>query len=143
MKVAIKWSKTLQTRDRIHNIILPKLHPSPLCSISALRKYNPAQRDPLFQVMTCTGFKMVTESRLRKTLSALNVKMGFPPSHFTFHTFRHSGATCAYNFHVPIQAIKTHGSWASNCIWTYIQEDTSHSADIARSFVQAVNAHYH
>ena len=97
-------------------------------------------------MVTTSGFKMVTESRVRKTLSALNVKMGFASSYFTFRKFRHSGATCAYNSHAPpyiyIQSIKTHHSWASDCVWKYIQEDQSHSADIAESFVQTINAHY-
>ena len=124
MTVSLKWSKTMQTRDRIHTIVLPKLGSSIWCPVRALKKvvavYNPGPNDPLFQVMNQNGFKLVTESRLRKVLPRLNVMLGLDPHHFTFHTFRRSGAMCAYNAHVPLQSIKSHGSWASECVWTYI-----------------------
>ena len=144
MTVALKWSKTIQTRDRVHTIVLPKLGSSILCPVNALKRalavYNPGQNDPLFQVFTSNGFQMVTESRLRKVLSRLNVKLGFDAHHFTFHAFRRSGATCAYNAHVPLQSIKSHGSWASECVWTYIQQDEARSSEIASSFTKLINA---
>ena len=144
MKLLIKWSKTMQTRDRTHTITLPRLYPSPLCPVtaltSAMSQYSPGPQDPLFQVRTMSGFKPITESRLRKVLSKLVIKLGLPKGHFTFHTFRRSGATLAYNAHVPIQSIKSHGSWTSDCVWTYIQENNKFSADIASSFAKLINA---
>ena len=144
MRLTIKWSKTMQNRDRTHTITLPKLHPSPLCPISALLRalshYSPSPNDPLFQVRTPHGYQTITESRLRKVLAKLLAKMGLPKGHFTFHTFRRSGATLAYNAHVPIQSIKSHGSWTSDCVWTYIQQDDSLSSDIASSFANLINA---
>ena len=144
MKLIIKWSKTMQTRDRAHTITLPKLYPSPLCPvtalISAMSQYSPGPQDPLFQVRTPEGYKPITESRLRKVLSKLIVQTGLPKGHFTFHTFRRSGATLAYNAHVPIQSIKSHGSWTSDCVWTYIQQNNNLSADIASSFAKLINA---
>ena len=128
----------MQTRDRTHTITLPKLHPSPLSPvtalISAMSQYSPGPHDPLFQVRTSEGFKPITESHLRKVLSKLVVKLGLPKGHFTFHTFRRSGATLAYNSHVPIQSIKSYGSWTSDCVWTYIQQNNGLSSDIASSF---------
>ena len=144
MTVTLKWSKTMQTRDRVHTIVLPKLGSSILCPVNALKRalvmHSPGHNDPLFQVFTRSGFQLVTESRLRKFLSHFNVKLGFDSHHFTFHAFRRSGATCAYNAHVPLQSIKTHGSWASECAWTYIQEDEARSSEIAFSFTNLINA---
>ena len=124
--IGLKWSKTMQNRDKIYTIVLPKLYPSVLCLVTALKKalaeYNPAPYDPFFQVRTSQGFKCVTETKLHEVLSQLNVNLGFHPLHFSFHTFRHSGASCAYNEHVSVQSIKTQGSWASDCVWTYIQQ---------------------
>ena len=145
MRITLKWSKTMQTRDKVHIFTLPLLHPSPLCPVypslkRALAHYKPPPEHPLFQVRIKDGYRVVTESRLRKTLSKLNVKLGFEPHHFCFHTFRRSGATCAYNAHVPVQTIKSHGSWASHCVWTYIQQDFSRSAQIAASFKNLINA---
>ena len=143
MTIILKWSKTMQTRDKLHTIVLPKLFLSILCPVTVLKKalavYTPAPQDPLFQVAT-QGFKCITESRLRKVLSSLNVKLGFEPHHFSFHTFRCSGASSAYNVHVPVQTIKSHGSWASDCVWTYIQQDERRTAEIAASFKCLINA---
>ena len=144
MLVAIKWSKTMQTRDKIHIIVLPKLNHSILCPVRALKRalsvYKPQRDQPLFQVRTPLGFRVATESRVRKGLSRLNVKLGFDPHHFTFHAFRRSGATCAYNAHVPLQNIKSHGSWASECVWSYIQQNEDRSSEIAASFRRLINA---
>ena len=122
MLITLKWSKTMQSRHKSHVIALPSLWPSPLFPVHALKKaiahYRPKNHDPLFQVWSPQGHYLVTESKLRKTLSKLNAMIGLPPHHFSFHTFRRSGASCAYNAHVPVQNIKTHGSWASNCVWT-------------------------
>ena len=144
MTVALKWSKTMQTRDRVHTIVLPKLGYSILCPGNTLKwafaVYSPGHNDPLFQVFTRSGFQLVTESRLRKVLSKLNVRLGLDSHHFTFHVFKRSGATCTYNAHVPLQSIKTHGSWASECVWTYIQEDEARSSEVASSFSSMINA---
>ena len=73
----------------------------------------------------------MTDSRVRKSLSALNVKLGFPSSFFTFHAFQHSGATLGYKAHAPIQSIKDQGTWTSECVWRYIQFDGDNSDSVA------------
>ena len=121
MNMIIKWSKTLQTRDKIHVITVPKLSCPLLCPVTALQKaiamYNPAPQDPLFQIKTAKGWVVLIDSRIRKVLAKLNVKMGLAPSYFTFQTFRHSGASFAYNSRMPLGSIKQHGSWTSDCVW--------------------------
>ena len=143
MNVAIKWSKTLQTRDKIHVVTVPKLSCPLLCPVTALQKaiamYHPAPQDPLFQIKTSRGWVVLTDSRIRKVLSKLNVKMGLSPSHFTFHTFRRSGAFFAYNSHMPLGSIKQHGSWTSDCVWAYIQANKNSSRDIAASFAAIID----
>ena len=111
MNVTIKWSKTLQTRDKVHIITVPKLSCPLLCPVRALQQaialYNPAPHHPLFQVKTSKGWSVLIDSRIRKVLAKLNVKMGLPPSHFTFHTFWRSGASFAYNSHMPLGVLST------------------------------------
>ena len=143
MTLCIKWSKTLQTRDRVHFLTLPCLN-STLCPVRALKKaisvYKPTGNQPLFQIYSRPGWQVVLHRRIRKVLTKLNVKMGYAPHHFTFHTFRRSGATLAYNSLMPIQKIKYHGSWTSDYVWRYIQQDSTFSQDIAMSFARLINA---
>ena len=63
--------------------------------------------------------------------------LGLNPSHFTFHSFRRSGATLAFNFHVPIQR---HGTWTSDCVYRYIQADQSSGEQLACALANAIDA---
>ena len=38
MKIALKWTKTIQSRDKIHMVSLPRLQGSILCPVAALQK---------------------------------------------------------------------------------------------------------
>ena len=46
MRISIKWLKTIQTRDRLHIIILLRMRPSNVCPVKALQNilvlYNPS-----------------------------------------------------------------------------------------------------
>ena len=138
VKINLKWSKTLQTRDKVQVLTLPKLASTLICPYRALKSifklYNPSGHQPLFQVRSGKAWVVLTDSKIRKSLTKINTKMGFEPHHFTFHTFRRSGATLAYNAHIPVRQIKRHGSWTSDCVWTYIQQDQAYGERIANSF---------
>ena len=41
------------------------------------------------------------------------------------HTFRHSGATLAFQLGVPLQDIQSHGTWASSAVWQYTSSATT------------------
>ena len=142
MHIAVKWSKTLQTRDRIHLVTLPRLPGSPLCRVKALKKvlklYNPHPDSPLFRIQTTSGWVVVTDNKIIKVLSKLNIKLRFLRGLVTFHTFRRSGATLVFNSHVPIQKMKQHGFWTSDCAWTYIQQLPKYSQDISSTFATVV-----
>ena len=102
-KVMIKWSKTIQTRDRVQCLTLPKLSNRVICPYSALRQ--------LFKLYPMSGVTPLLQ---------INIHLGLRPNFFTFHDFRRSGASFAYHSHIPIQEIKRHGTWSSDCVWGYI-----------------------
>ena len=93
----------------------------------------------LFQIYTINGWVTLIDSRVRKVLSKINVALGLHPNHFTFHSFRRSGATFAFNAHVPIQDIKRQGTWTSECVWKYIQADHSSGEELANSLATVIN----
>ena len=66
--------------------------------------------------------------------------LGLDPHYFTYHSFRRSGATFAYNAHVSIQQIKRQGTWSSECIWRYIQSDHVSGEALAFSLAAIINA---
>ena len=143
VKVLIKWSKTIQQRDTVQCITLPKLRDRSICPFSAIKEllklYPMSPHTSLFQIPNLSGFVPLTDSRIRKSLQIINKKLGFHSAHFTFHDFRRSGATFAFNAQIPIQAIKRHGTWSSNCVWRYIQSDHSSGDHIANALASVIN----
>ena len=142
VRIIIKWSKNNQDRNKVQVLTLPRIKGSNLCPHQALsailRLYSTGPNDPLFQIKSPSGWQVLIESRVRNFLAKMNVKMGYPSKHFTFHTFRRSGASLAYNSHVPIQHIKSHGSWSSECVWRYIQQDQAIGENMAISLARVV-----
>ena len=138
VKILLKWSKTIQTRDQVKVISLPRLGSNPLCPYRALKFlfhwYNPCNNDPLFQFQYASGWKVLIDSKIRKTLSLINQKLGLAPHFFTFHAFRRSGASLAFNANVPIQEIQVQGTWMLDCVWRYIHDDPTRSSVVATTF---------
>ena len=143
-KVLIKWSKTIQTRDKVQCLTLPKLKNISICPYRALKhifKLYPMSSDSsLLQLPSEHGLQPLTDSRVRKFLKRINIALNLPANYFTFHDLRRSGATLAYNAHVPIQDIKRHGTWSSDCVWTYIQSDHASGETLANALALSINA---
>ena len=126
VKLLVKWSKTLQSRDEVWVITLPRLADKVICRYLALHPiiqlYSPDINQPLFQTYSNKKCQPMTDSRVRKTLSCIVQLMGLPKGFYTFHTFWRSGASLAYQAQVPLADIKDHGTWTSDCVWTYIHD---------------------
>ena len=138
VSMLLKWSKTIQNRDQVRLITLPKLGASVLCPYKALKAvfklYNPGHNDPLFQCTTNKGFQVMTDARVRKSLANILKRMHLPKGYFTFHSFRRSGASAAFNANVPVTSIKQHGTWTSDCVWTYIQANEHKAMEVSCAF---------
>ena len=143
-KVLIKWSKTIQTRDKVQCLTLPKLKNKIICPYRALKaifKAYPMSSDlSLLQLPSQQGLNPMTDSRVRKFFKRINIALDLPSNYFTFHDLRRSGATFAFNSHVPIQDIKRHGTWSSDCVWRYIQLDHSSGETLANALAMSINA---
>ena len=123
----IKWSKTLQDNNKVKVIKIPSLHHSILCLVSALKfllKSTPGSKNvPLFQIKCFSSWVPLTDTRLRKNLSKILNSLNLHHKNITFHSFRHSCATLDFNSNIPIQHIKSHGTWTSDAVWSYITQD--------------------
>ena len=130
----VKWSKTLQSSKQGTYVILPELPGSRLCPIAALRamllQFPAKHNSPLFLGPSGPIVQPQIRSHLNKILTLTNLNS----HHFSFHTFRRSGATLAFNNNVDLQAIKRHGTWTSDAVNAYIVADPLHTASVASSF---------
>ena len=76
----------------------------------------------------------LTQAQVRTHLAKVLRVLGLDPTLYTFHTFRRSGATLAYNLNVNIQKIKRHGTWSSDTVQNYIINEPSNAAGVATAF---------
>ena len=87
----IKWSKTLQFRDKVKVLKIPSLGSSKLCPVTALKHmmklYHGDKNSPLFQVKCFGKWVPLTDTRLRKFLSKIVHILGWSHKNITFHSF--------------------------------------------------------
>ena len=131
-------AQTLPAKNTVRILKIPALGSSPLCPVSALRTLlaiTPSgENKPLFQVKYKRHWVPLSDSRLRKNLAIILKALQLQNSNITFHSFRRSGATLAFNSSVPLQDIQSQGTWSSNCVWRYITQDHNASAKVASTF---------
>ena len=128
----------MQYGDEYKLVTLPKLGASCICPYRALKNiialYKPGNNSPLFQIRTAAGWQALTDTCIRKNLAKINEYLNLPANYYTFHAFRRSGASLAYELDIPVRDIKERGTWASDCVWRYIQPTASAGYQVARVF---------
>ena len=123
----VRWSKTIQFRDRVVHIPLPYIPSSVLCPIAsvlramAFTKSADAQSHAFCYFDTkhlrpkCLTYRLFLV-RLRECLSML----GYSPSSYAGHSFRRGGASFAFESGIPIELIKMLGDWKSDSVLLYL-----------------------
>ena len=136
--IVIKWSKTLQKQSQFATVQIPVLSPSPLCPVTALQAMINAfplpPNAPLFAIPQGQSFVPLTESKVRKTLSSILTSLGLDPSSHSFHCFRRSGASLAFNADVSLQSIQHQGTWTSEAVWAYIVTNPQAQGSVSLAF---------
>lgn len=112
LTVVVRWSKTIQRRERTHTIVLPSIAPHPLCPVTAVVKSfqctTPAAPNSQAFPMASSKF----DAKL-KTLAGKD---------YSSHSFRRGGATHALSCGIPGEVIKVLGDWQSNCYLSYLDQ---------------------
>ena len=124
--IVIRWTKTIQCRERHTIIPLSAIPNSPLCPLEAYRnmlKVVPAKPDdPLFVLsFGKSKIKALTPRHAATILKSLISLMGKDPSMYSMHSFRRGGCTLAFNANVETELIKLHGTWSSDAYLAYAQ----------------------
>ena len=117
---------------------IPFLHKSNLCPVTALKVFLRLQpgknNDPLFQLPSRNVWCPLTDSNVRKHFKTVLRRLSLQDAGITFHCFRRSGSTLAFNYNVSLQNIQRQGTWTSDCVWQYITDSSDASNDVALSF---------
>ena len=112
---------------RVNNVLL-----CPVRAIEELLRLTPGNADsPLFQIQLYGSWVPLTDTRLRKHFNSVLKKLNLHHSGITFHYFRKSGATLAFNANASLQSIKAQGTWSSDTVWQYILQNQDASSEVA------------
>ena len=138
MHILIKWSKTMQARNMIKILKIPLLGANPICPVRAVKNLlaiTPGSKnDPLFQYKTRNNWAPLTDTQVRRHFHLILKRLNLHTSNLTFHAFRRSGATYAFNSDVALQDIQSHGTWTSECVWRYVTLDHDASDQVSLTF---------
>ena len=130
--LVVRWSKTIQYRNRTLLVPVPKIDHSKLCphraivhAFKLLAAHDSAklQNGPAFVYTSGDQVKPLTYTTFTMKLKKLLEQCGFDSSQYSGHSFRRGGATFALNCGVPGHYIKLQGDWLSNAYERYL--DTS------------------
>ena len=94
---------------------------------------------PLFQFKLRSTWIPLSDNRVRRHLKNILSLCGKHSDYVTFHSFRRSGATFAFNHNVPLQDIQRHGTWTSDCVWRYVTDSTDAGCQVADTFASLLS----
>ncbi len=124
LAVLIKWSKTLQQRDKPQCIVIAAMPDPEVCPVQALSDFTslfPANNNaPLFSYQVNGRQIILSASKIRDVLKTLLDLLGYDSSQFSMHSFRRGGCTTAHLYDTDPMRIKQHGLWSSNAFERYI-----------------------
>lgn len=125
VEVTIRWSKTIQYRERSLSVPLPILPNHPLCPTIAILRYfkitaGAPPDGPAFTVPSGDAFRPLTYPKFVKILRSLLVKLGCSPSQYAGHSFRRGGASWALEAGLSGDVIQILGDWKSDAYKQYL-----------------------
>ena len=128
--LVVRWSKTIQYKNRTLLVPFPRINHSSLCPWSAVQHafklaqvYQSKKHAfaPAFVYKEGGTLKVLTHSKFTSKLKEILDKCGIDSWNFSGHSFRRGGATFALHCSVPSDYIKLQGDWKSNAYERYLE----------------------
>ena len=139
--LVVKWTKTLQDHRSHHVIQLPEISNPLLCPIRALKKLLNSRPLPHHYPLFANNFPpytQVIDSHIRDALKKVLTHKNIPTQGHSFHAFRRSGATLAFDNNVSLQNIMSHGLWRSSAVLIYLQNASVPTSIIPDTFASVI-----
>lgn len=124
--LTIKWSKTIQYKERSYQLPLPYIQGHPLCPVTALHSLlsmGPSlpPSTPLFAFPNCTGVTVLTRHTFTDHLHQHLQGCGFDTAAYSGHSFRRGGASWAFDSGLPGELVQVLGDWKSDSYKLYLE----------------------
>ena len=142
MMIEIRWSKTIQFKQKILRLpVLPAKNKA-ICPVFwmyyMIHKIPAEPQHPVLFLGKQTGLALSANQliyRFRKWL----ILSGHNPTIYSLHSLRRGGATFAYQSDIEAEMIKLLGDWASDCYKRYIDVSMDKRYESMKLFVEALN----
>ena len=127
--VTIRWSKTIQFRERVVQVPLPLIPDSPLCPVIAIQRafsfvanVPPPPHSQAFMWLDAASlcFKIFTYSKFLQCLRGALHAVGLPAKDYSCHSFQWGGESFAFQAGLPVKVIKILGDWHSDAVLLYL-----------------------
>jgi hypothetical protein len=130
VRIELRYSKTVQFRERVWDIPLPRLRNHPLCPVQAIfRAFELSVDSPsegaAFVVSRDSGYSPLTVGMFIARLRECVQLIGLDPSKYAGHSLRRGGATFCYRIGLSAESIKLLGDWKSQCFFQYIENSST------------------
>ena len=140
--VTLHATKTIQYKERTHQVLLPYLKGSVLCPVSsilrAFSKFPVNQTAPAFSYMSLGRLISLTYSTYVARLRHFLTLIGLQPSKYAGHSLRRGGATWAFNCGARGEMVKAQGDWRSDAYLKYLELPPSSLSDIVKAMADGI-----
>ena len=137
----IRWSKTIQFKERTFQAPLPLLKYHPLCPVAAVVHafaLTPLANSegPAFLKEGPRGLVPISPELFVKILRGLLTHLGLAAHEFSGHSFRRGSASWAIQQGIPGEIIKILGDWKSDAYLAYLSLDTKSKISSMSQFAE-------
>ena len=145
--LVVRWSKTIQYRDRTLLVPVPKIAHSSLCPWSAVTRAfklagvyqsNKSASEPAFTYLDDGVLKTLTYTTFTTKLKRILDLCGYDSSRFSGHSFRQGGASFALHCGVPSDYIKLQGDWKSTAYERYLDHSLRYKLEAVKQMSQGI-----
>ena len=145
--LVVRWSKTIQYRNRTLLVPVPKVAHSSLCPWSAVTRafklagvYQSTEHAsaPAFTYREGSALKALTYASFTNKLKLTLDKCGLDSALFSGHSFRRGGATFALHCGVPSDYIKLQGDWKSNAYERYLDHSLRYKLETVKQMCEGI-----
>ena len=123
----MKWSKTIQFREKVVQILFSYVPHSPLCPVQAIHhafSFLPSDKDcsHAFNYLDTQTLQPVcfTYAKFLKFLRTCLMNIGLDPTSYAGRSFRSGRASFAFQSGIPVVMIKLLGDWKSDTVLLYL-----------------------
>ena len=141
-------AKTLQYRERVHQVCLAALPGSPFCPVAALNRladvrgrHTIMESDLVIQIPSeATGWKPMVKYQYLAWFKARLAQMGLPSHRYHIHGWRHGSVAAALALVENTSLVRVASDHISDALFTYSNIDPVHRMEVTRKMLADIDS---